>query len=568
MEYAIFTGAVILFFIFILFRGIRLNRREKEKFRKALTENYGVCPERKYKPEEFEACRKYYLKHRGEGQIDDITWNDLDMDGLYKKINCTFSSAGDEYLYYTLRTPSSDQSELEERERLIQYFTEHEKERIRFQEIFHKLGRTGKYSVYDYLGNLEELGERKNLKHWIADFLFLPAIALCCVRPLPGLLLIAVLVIRNVTVYFREKAEIEPYIVSFSYVLRLLEAAESLAEADVEECRKETEELREAGKKFVRFKRGSFWLMSPARMNGSMNPLDILTDYLRMIFHPDLIQFNRMLDEVRIHAEDADSLIRLIGSLETAVAVGSYRKSLKNGYCIPQFSDTSGTLVIRQCYHPLLSDPVKNSVQTEKGILLTGSNASGKSTFLRTVAINAVFAQTIHTCTAEEYTGSFFRVFTSMSLKDSLYRGESYYIVEIKSIKRILDETGKSDIPVLCFVDEVLRGTNTVERIAAATQILKCLSSERVLCFAATHDLELTRLLSGQYENYHFEEEIQDGDIHFSYRLLPGAATTRNAIRLLKEMGYDTRMTGDAEWMAGHFLNTGEWKKRPENGED
>ena len=89
-----------------------------------------------------------------------------------------------------------------------------------------------------------------------------------------------------------------------------------------------------------------------------------------------------------------------------------------------------------------------------------------------------------------------------------------------------MDGEGK----VLCFVDEVLRGTNTVERIAASTQILKSLCHPGVLCFAATHDIELTELLQKDFDNYHFEEDIRDGDIFFNYRIKEGRATTRNAI--------------------------------------
>jgi DNA mismatch repair ATPase MutS len=79
-----------------------------------------------------------------------------------------------------------------------------------------------------------------------------------------------------------------------------------------------------------------------------------------------------------------------------------------------------------------------------------------------------------------------------MSLRDDLQGGDSYYVVEIKALKRILTAAKEPGRPVLCFVDEVLRGTNTVERIAASTQILKSFDGRAVLCFAATHDIELT----------------------------------------------------------------------------
>lgn len=212
-------------------------------------------------------------------------------------------------------------------------------------------------------------------------------------------------------------------------------------------------------------------------------------------------------------------------------------------------------------YHPLLEKPVKNSILTEKGVLLTGSNASGKSTFLKTVAVNAILAQTVHTCMADSYSAGLYRIMSSMALRDNLSGGDSYYIVEIKSLKRILNQIEEKGTTVLCFVDEVLRGTNTVERIAASTQILKSLSRANVLCFAATHDIELTHLLEKYYNNYHFEEEIIDNDVVFHYQLLKGRATTRNAIKLLGVMGYEKEIIREAEKMAEDFLRSGNWER-------
>ena len=112
----------------------------------------------------------------------------------------------------------------------------------------------------------------------------------------------------------------------------------------------------------------------------------------------------------------------------------------------------------------------------------------------------------------------------------------------------------------MCFVDEVLRGTNTIERIAASVQILKSLATRNCLCFAATHDIELTHLLEQFYTNFHFEEEIENNDIFFSYKIMNGRARTRNAIKLLGIMGYDKVIIREAEEMANVFLSTGSWQ--------
>ena len=98
-----------------------------------------------------------------------------------------------------------------------------------------------------------------------------------------------------------------------------------------------------------------------------------------------------------------------------------------------------------------------------------------------------------------------------------------------------------------------------MERIAASAQILKSMTRQNILCFAATHDGELTWLLEDCYDNSHFEEEVTDGDVLFSYRLLPGRAQSRNALKLLGLMGYDRQVLEDAEAMAKRFLETGIW---------
>ena len=121
-------------------------------------------------------------------------------------------------------------------------------------------------------------------------------------------------------------------------------------------------------------------------------------------------------------------------------------------------------------------------------VVIIGPSGSGKSTFLKNVAMNSILAQTLVTCTCSSYQAPFLKVMTSMALRDDIESGESYFIVEIKSLKRILEESKKRE-PLLCIIDEVLRGTNTVERIAASSRILNALRQKWVLPFAATHDI-------------------------------------------------------------------------------
>lgn len=562
MEAFIFICLILLFIIFIMAKEYAGNRQFLRRKLEQIYADYGTPPERTYSAEELAHISMYYQKHPKEEQIDDITWNDLYMDALYQRLNTCLSAAGDEYLYYRLRTPSKDVDELLWMEKRIRFFMEQEEERHRLQKICFQLGRTGRHSIYEYLDHLDLLGERKSSSYFFWDFLVLLSIGGMFVSLPVGLVCLFGVLCHNLIGYFKEFRQVEPYITSFAYVRRLLKGTEELGKADISEIAEELAVVREVYRKLRGFMKSSYLITAAGQ--GSGNPFEVLFDYLRMMIYLDLIRFNKALHDLRRHMEEVDRLITVVGQLECAVAVGAFRKSLEEGWCVPDLHTSAGeSLFLRAegLYHPLLREAVPNTLHANKGVLLTGSNASGKSTFLRAVAVNVLLAQTVHTCAGKSYEAPFYRIYSSMSLRDDLAGGDSYYMVEIKSIKRILDQVEQEgEIPVLCFVDEVLRGTNTVERIAASTQIMKKLAMGNALCFAATHDIELTKLLEREYDNYHFEERIEENDIFFPYQLMEGPASTRNAIALLKMLKYDESITVEAEAMAERFLHDGNWR--------
>lgn len=558
MEYVIFAIALFLLVAIFMVKGYYDYKQEEKRFIRKLYDEYGVLPQREYKPEQLAKISRYYEKHSEGFTIDDITWNDLNMDEVFVNMNFTYSAAGEEYLYYTLRKPCMQESTLAHQEDIIRYFSENTDERVAFQFIFSKLGRTGKFSIHDYLDYLDELGDRSNLKNYLSILLLVASVAMLFINISFGIIAFVCVLIYNNISYFKEKNDIDPYITSFSYIFRILDTIYKLQPHKASMLEDEFTILKKSSESLNNFRRGAFLLMSGSRMSGAGgNPLEFLLDFIRMGFHLDLIKFNQMLSEVRKHTTEIDDMITVLGQFETAIAIGEYRASLSY-YCIPVFSQKI-VLDADKMYHPLISNPIDNSIKTEKSVLITGSNASGKSTFLKTVAINSILAQTIHTCLAERFESSMFSVCSSMSLRDDVQGGSSYFMVEIKALKRILDTISENGQPVLCFVDEVLRGTNTVERIAASTQILKSLTGRKCICFAATHDIELTHLLEKDYTNYHFSEEIEDNDIFFSYKILDGRATTRNAIKLLGIMGYEPGIIHEAEKIASDFIQTGSW---------
>lgn len=547
-----FMGVV---FVINLVRSKRYAALEKQ----ALIENYGKKPHI-LKPERWDFLDGYFKRHQSQIPLDQITWNDLEMDAVFATLNFTHSAIGEEYLYALIRNNEYRNPGLEEMEEKISYLMTHSEERGQLEYLLYSLGYTGKYSIYDYIHHLDVLGKRSNFSHIVCDVLLVIFIGMIAFLPPAGIIGCLVMILYNIITYFSEKSKLEPYIISFQFVFRMITSAEKLSAVKIPAFSEEFSRLGTLYQQVKTMKNGFGLVEKGSQPISTGNPLDILTDYLRMMFHLDIILFNRMYLLMEKYQNEIDEMLGIIGEIDAYDAIGAYRTSLEGDYCIPVILNTNKkNMQIQDGYHPLMKNAVKNSICTESGILITGSNASGKSSFLKMVAINAILAQTIHTAMASDYQAAYFHIFSSMSLRDNLQGQDSYFMVEIKSIKRILD-VDDSQIPVLCFVDEVLRGTNTVERIAASTQILKCLNQKNTLCFAATHDIELTYLLEETYTNYHFEEELVGEDVVFFYRLVPGRTTTKNAILLLKQLGYETNLTDEAQKLVEHFESTGKWE--------
>ena len=106
MEYLIFAAVMLGFIVLFMVKGFLDYRKSQREFIRKLRSDYGVLPQKEYKPEQFANISHYFLKHREGFVIDDITWNDLNMDDVFKRMNYTWSAAGEEYLYYIMRKPA------------------------------------------------------------------------------------------------------------------------------------------------------------------------------------------------------------------------------------------------------------------------------------------------------------------------------------------------------------------------------------------------------------------------------------------------------------------------------
>ena len=241
------------------------------------------------------------------------------------------------------------------------------------------------------------------------------------------------------------------------------------------------------------------------------------------------------------------SWLDALGRIEAAAALAQFAALHPDYHFPPIKKEAAGRPFIEATGmgHPLIPAAVRvmNDFRQD-GLgtvtLLTGSNMSGKSTFLRTTGINLCLAQAGGPVCAKSFSASPFRIFCSLRVQDNLERGWSHFYAEVRRLKMILDASSdRNNLPVLFLIDEIFSGTNSRERITGSRSYLYALVRGNGLGLVTTHDLELAGL-SGESPsiiNRHFQEVVLDGRLTFDYRLRPGPCLTTNALRIMAMEG-------------------------------
>ncbi|MBI6872301.1 DNA mismatch repair protein [Clostridium aciditolerans] len=213
-------------------------------------------------------------------------------------------------------------------------------------------------------------------------------------------------------------------------------------------------------------------------------------------------------------------------------------------WVMPEINNSSLILEAKNIGHPLITkNRVCNNLKidkTERILLITGSNMSGKSTLLRTTGINLVLAYAGAPVCAETFCCSVMNIYTCMRISDNLEENISSFYAELLRIRKLIDATKEKE-SVFFLLDEIFRGTNSKDRHTGAKVLIEKLSNENALGMVSTHDLELADIeeKNKKVKNYHFREHYKNNEIHFDYKLRSGVSTTRNAIYLMRMAGID-----------------------------
>jgi DNA mismatch repair ATPase MutS len=245
----------------------------------------------------------------------------------------------------------------------------------------------------------------------------------------------------------------------------------------------------------------------------------------------------------KLHKNQFGEWIHCVGTIEYLNSLATFAFNYPQ-YQYPVVNTSNLSVSATGLAHPLIraEERIANDCSfgvNEQLILVTGSNMSGKTTFLRTLGVNLIIAQCGAPVCAAAFTFTPMIIRSSIRVNDSLAEHTSYFMAELKRLQQIIHYLQQHDTPVLILIDEILRGTNSEDKTHGSEQFIKKLLQYRCLTLFATHDLMLSRLeeeLRGKVSNYCFESTIRDGELLFDYKLQRGVAKNKNASFLMRKM--------------------------------
>ena len=554
IHYLLYSISVLSLILLLLYDR-RRKKKHAELIKERIKDQWGKKDTEKKDPSQINKLYEYLLAEKEpEFYIDDITWRDLNMDTVFVQIDHTKSLPGMQFLYNMLRNPLFNKNRIKDRNQTSELLLQNAELAREIQYPLHILGKKQGKKIFDFFYN--GLSVDTSPLWYLTIFSYLPflVIVLFFFNQQMAFLFLMFSISLNAYFYQHIKKKIYAEIDTFKYLGSLIECAKSIVKLDLKHIDLKQDELnglleiiKKTGKNISKINFNDGFEIMP--------DTEIIMHYYNMIFLKEPKIFYKAVNSINKYKDEFEKMYKIIGEIDAHISIASYKSGL-NYYTEPEFILTGDKFYLetKDIYHPLLNKPVPYSIELKnKGALVTGSNASGKSTFLRTIGINTIFAQTMGFALAKDYTTSFFKLLTSIGTVDSIVEGDSYFMAEAKSLLRVLNELDPNQ-PVLCILDEIFRGTNTAERISAASESLDYMIHKNCCVIAATHDLELTSMVDDNYNNYHFKETISQNDITFDYILRDGPCTSRNGIAILKYLGYPKELHEEAERKAVGFM--------------
>lgn len=430
---------------------------------------------------EDELYNNLYRKYHGIEQETFIS--DLNIYEVFESINETKTIIGRQYLFKTLCNPKSSIEEINILESEIKYFLEDKDLRKCFNASVNKLKDTNMYLLPELFYS-EKFVQPKF--HKIASYLLSLELIILCLSYFyfPLLAVLLPLLFVNTFIHFSNKNRLYFFKRTYHPVSELLESSKVIKGKDSKNVFY-TERVDTAIKSLLPLRFKLTVLATADYFSSSELYLIffILIEIIKTLTLFEVLLTKSLISSINEKKREIKVLYKMIGKLDLIYSIFKLRENTKE-WCYPTFTIPSDkTCQIQDVYHPLLQNPVTNSISlTGKSIVIAGSNMSGKTTFLRTVGINNILAQTINTCFALKFQIPFLKTVTSLHNSDNIIEGESFYFAEAKNLLDLLSSDSK--VKYLIIIDEIFKGTNSLERTAISKATLNFLHQNCGIVFA------------------------------------------------------------------------------------
>lgn len=534
-------AAALILFLFLVKKNIQVEKRKKETaILKKLCEDELLALKHKYS----------HFKNGFEYPDPDHFYAyDLDLFGegsLFQYLNRTVTVDGEKLLAKTLSHPPFEKEEIIERQKAIKELAQHPEWRLHFRAtgLMFEESKELNHEIRSWT-ELDLKFKNAVTVKWI--LFAIPLLTLISIVPfalgVTNLFFKFMVLVQWIFLYFFRK-QIKQYFQFFGRKSALLEKYMALLDyigkgdfksEKLLQMKHSVIHPKPAGKTFSELKNwvDRFEYRQNIIVAFLLNSL-LLWD-IRCMFH--LWRWHQQ------HHSEIAGWLDTIAAFDELVSFAGFAGN-HSEFVYPEVANDDFAFRAQQLGHPLLPQDkrVGNDFAVagwSKAVIVTGANMAGKSTFLRTVGVNLILAEAGAPVCAQNMVFTPVQLFTNMRTTDSLQKEESYFFAELKRIKRVL-ELLENGMPVFVILDEMLKGTNSVDKLNGSKELVKKLLQLPAVSLIATHDLKLSEMETEypkQVANLCFEIRIENNEMVFDYKLSPGVTQTMNATFLMRKMG-------------------------------
>lgn len=505
----------------------------------------------------FDLIKIYLDADDTEGKLTAVISDDLDLKNVFNYIDRTNSKPGKQLLYKKLNFPETSLDNLLKLDERVATLNSDAPNREFIELELSKLSHINAYQIPNLFLKTHAPLFAPVMAFYIkiVPYLILAAIISLIVIPNPiSLIVLGVLFGYNIIFHFSSKKKIAGYSDSLPQLLIMHKVAVWLVKYAKTG---NSDDIKKSLVNLAGLKRSlSIVNFESELVIDSGSPGYAIFQLFKVLFLLEPHIYTNSINHIGKFREDIEKVYNFVAEVDVLIAIQSVREGLPF-YSKPEFISQNAKMEITDLYHPLVNNCVPNSLYTraDKGALITGSNMSGKTTFIKAIAVNTLLAQTIFTSCAKAYKAPFLKIKTSIKITDSIEEQQSFFQAQASAILNIVDTSSVTEeIKSLVIIDEIFRGTNTIERIAAAKSVLSYITANDNFVFVSTHDLELAELLDEDFAIYSFEDSKSGKTLVFDYKLKQGLLKSKNGIAILASMGYPESVIEDAHIVSERMM--------------